>query len=89
MVKKTILLTALTVGAVAAAGDAAGNVSPIVLAMQKVPFSEVLRYMGDLAEVQFKYEQYAVVVKPKGAAQPVTKGSGAPEPEGGVKIQGL
>ncbi len=59
----------------------------VTLSVLKVPFSEVLRYVGDLADVQFKYEQYAVVVKPKAGAQP------APvvpvDPPGTVKIPGL
>src|SRR5205823_2198277 len=42
----------------------------VTLTLQKVPFTEVLRYVGDLAEVQFKFEQYAIVVKPKAGAQP-------------------
>ena len=58
----------------------------VTIAMQKVPFSEVLRYVGDLADVQFVYEQYAIVVKPKGAAQPP---QAAVENPGGVKIPGL
>ena len=59
----------------------------VTLSIQKVPFSEVLRYVGDLAEVQFKYEQYAVVVKPKGAAQPAP--TVPVDPPGTVKIPGL
>ncbi len=58
----------------------------VTLAMQKVPFFEVLRYVGDLAEVQFKYEQYAIVVKPKSAQAPQTAPA---EPPGAVKIPGL
>ncbi len=59
----------------------------VTLSVQKVPFSEVLRYVGDLAEVQFKFEQYAIVVKPKGAARPAPA---VPlEPPGTVKIPGL
>lgn len=42
----------------------------VTIALQKVPFSEVLRYVGELAGVQFVYEPYAIVVKPKGGAQP-------------------
>lgn len=41
----------------------------ITISLQKVPFSEVLRYVGDLAGVTFVYEPYAIVVKPKGGAQ--------------------
>jgi len=59
----------------------------VTLSVQRVPFSEVLRYVGDLADVQFKYEQYAIVVKPKGAAQPVPAVPAVP-PDA-VKIPGL
>ncbi len=57
----------------------------ITIALQKVPYAEVLRYVGDLAGVQFVYEPYAIVVKPKGAPQPAptTETPGAP------KIPGL
>ncbi len=59
----------------------------ITITLQKVPFAEVLRYVGDLAGVTFVYEPYAIVVKPKGAAQPAqattTEAPGAP------KIPGL
>ena len=56
----------------------------ITISLQNVPFSEVLRYVGDLAGVVFVYEPYAIAVKPKGAA-PATA-AGAP---GTAKIPGL
>jgi hypothetical protein len=59
----------------------------VTIALQKVPFAEVLRYVGELAGVQFVYEPYAIVVKPKGAAQPVP--TGAPEAPATPKIPGL
>lgn len=59
----------------------------VTLALQKVPFAEVLRYVGDLAGVQFVYEPYAIVVKPKGAAQPAP--TGTTETPGVPKIPGL
>ena len=59
----------------------------VTIAMQKVPFAEVLRYVGELAGVQFAYEQYAIVVKPKGAAQP-PQATNAEAP-GAIKIPGL
>ena len=46
----------------------------VTLSLQKVPFTEVLRYIGELANVQFTYEPYAIVVKPRGAA-PVAAGN--------------
>lgn len=66
--------------------DEQAQARKVTIAMQKVPFSEVLRYVGDLADVQFVYEQYAIVVKPKGGAQPP---QAATENPGGVKIPGL
>ncbi len=35
----------------------------VTLNLADVPFTEVLRYVGDLAHVTFSFEQYAVVVK--------------------------
>ena len=64
--------------------DQAKN-TKITLSMRKVPFTEVLRYIGELANVQFAFEPYAIVVKPKAAAA----AAGTPQPEGGIKIQGL
>jgi hypothetical protein len=48
----------------------------VTLALREIPFTEALRYMGDLANVSFEYQKYAVVVKSKGGAggaAPVTK----------------
>jgi hypothetical protein len=39
----------------------------ITLVLSNVPFTEVLRYLGTVANVQFEYQKYAVVVKPAGA----------------------
>ncbi len=64
--------------------DEQAQARKVTITMQKVPLSEVLRYVGDLADVQFVYEQYAIVVKPKGGAQPQ-----AAETSGGVKVPGL
>ena len=59
----------------------------ITITLQKVPLAEVLRYVGDLAGVQFVYEPYAIVVKPKGAAQPAPTATA--ESPGAPKIPGL
>jgi hypothetical protein len=57
----------------------------VTIALQRVPFTEVLRYVGDLAGVVFVYEPYAIVVKPKGGAP-----APAPTTEpGSSKIPGL
>ena len=59
----------------------------VTIALQKVPFAEVLRYVGELAGVQFLYEPYAIVVKPKGPAQPAPAATS--ETPGAIKIPGL
>ncbi len=43
----------------------------VTLSLANVPVTEVLRYVGGLANVTFSYEQFAVVVRAKGAP-PVT-----------------
>ncbi len=40
----------------------------VTLALANVPFSEVLRYLGELAKLDFVYDKYAIVVKPRGGA---------------------
>ena len=40
----------------------------VTLALANVPYSEVLRYLGELAKVEFVYEKYAILVKPKTGA---------------------
>ena len=59
----------------------------VTLTLQKVPFTEVLRYIGELANVQFSFEPYAIVVKPR-AATPATAGN-APAPQSENTIKGL
>lgn len=50
------------------------NTQQVTLVLTNVPFTEVLRYLGTVANVQFEYEKYAIKVKPAGgtasAAQP-------------------
>ena len=45
------------------------NTQAVTLSLRDIPASEVLRYLGNLANVQFEYEKFAVVVKPKATAQ--------------------
>lgn len=42
----------------------------VTLNLTNIPASEVLRYIGDLAHVQFEYDKYAIKVRPAGPAQP-------------------
>ena len=68
--------------------DDTQKAAKITLALQNVPFTEALRYVGELGGVQFVYERFAIVVKPKGAA-PATPATAPQAGAGGVKIQGL
>jgi ATP/maltotriose-dependent transcriptional regulator MalT len=65
--------------------DEAAKASKVTITLERVPFTEVLRYIGDLANVQFTYEAYAIVVKPKSASAAVE----APKQPNGIKIDGL
>ncbi len=38
----------------------------VTLKLENVPFTEVLRYVGDMGGVTFNYEKYAVTVKDRG-----------------------
>jgi hypothetical protein len=49
------------------------NTRTVTLNLANVPFTEALRYLGDLGGVSFTYEKYAIKVTPKaGAAAPTT-----------------
>lgn len=41
--------------------------TPVTLHLVNIPFTEVLRYMSELANVQFSVDRYAISVKPKAA----------------------
>lgn len=69
--------------------DEATKARKITLSLENMPVTEILRYMGDLADVQFVYDRFAIVVKPKGAAAPAAAVPAAPVPASGVKIEGL
>lgn len=51
----------------------------VTLNLVNVPMSEVLRYLGGLAQVEFAYEKYAILVKPRSA--PATPAPAAPVAE--------
>ena len=44
------------------------KLQPVTLALANVPYSEVLRYLGELAKIDFVYDKYAIVVKPLAGA---------------------
>lgn len=50
--------------------DAQANTQTVTLQLQNVPFTEVLKYLGDLAGLQVEYDAYAVRLKPKPGAAP-------------------
>jgi hypothetical protein len=58
----------------------------ITLSLSNVPFTEVLKYIGSLANVTFIYDKYAIMVRPAGAA--TTTGE-APKTEEAPKVKGL
>ena len=37
---------------------------PVTLNVTNVPFTEVLKYVGTLANVTFTYDRYAIMVRP-------------------------
>ena len=39
----------------------------VTLSLSNIPFTEALRYMGELASVKFEYQKYAIMVRPTGA----------------------
>jgi hypothetical protein len=53
----------------------------ITLSLGNVPFTEVLRYIGDLAKVNFNVERHAIVVSKRGAPSP------SPEPAETPQVQ--
>ena len=40
---------------------------PVTLNLTTIPATEALRYLGDVAGLEFQYEKYAVVVRSKGS----------------------
>jgi hypothetical protein len=43
---------------------------PVTLSLTNVPFTDVLRYVGGLANVKFSYDKYAISVQSAGAPPP-------------------
>jgi hypothetical protein len=50
--------------------------TPITLSLSSVPFTEVLKYVGNLAGVSFTYDKYAITVRPSASVK-----AEAPAPE--------
>jgi hypothetical protein len=51
----------------------------ITLSLSDVPYTEVLRYVGDLADVEFVHEKYAIVVRPRATTATPTTAAPAPQ----------
>jgi len=69
--------------------DEAAKLNKVTLTLQNVPFTEVLRYIGELANVTFVYERFAIAVRPKGAGAPAPEATNTPPAKGGAKVEGL
>jgi hypothetical protein len=69
--------------------DEAAKAKKVTLTLQNVPFTEALRYIGELTGVQFVYERFAIAVKPKGAAEPGPAATNTPPAKTRPKIEGL
>ena len=52
----------------------------VTLHLSNVPFTEALRYVGDLVGADIAVEQYAILVKPKSGANTVSASSAASSP---------
>lgn len=50
------------------------------LSLSNVPFTEALRYLGELANVSFQYQKYAIVVRPRTAVATSAPVTGAAVP---------
>jgi hypothetical protein len=46
------------------------NTQQVTLNLSNVPFSEALKYLGTVANLEFVYDKYAIIVKPKADAAP-------------------
>lgn len=56
------------------------KLQPVTLALANVPYSEVLRYLGEVAKVEFVYDKYAIVVRPRSGTA-TAENTPAPTPQ--------
>lgn len=59
--------------------DEQAKTQTITLALSNIPFTEVVKYIGELAGLRFDYEKYAIKVSSKGGATASATGT-APAP---------
>jgi hypothetical protein len=55
---------------------------PITLSLTNVPFTEVLRYLGALANATFTFDKYAILVRPAGGKTEQPAAEEAPKVKG-------
>jgi hypothetical protein len=48
------------------------NTQTVTLSLNQVPFSEALKYLGTVASLDFVYDKYAIIVRPKNEAGATT-----------------
>lgn len=53
------------------------NGTVVTVNLTNIPFTEALRYVGELANITFQYQKYAIVVRPRSAVA-----TNAPAPSG-------
>ncbi len=50
----------------------------ITLSLQNIPFADAVRYIGKVANFEFRFEKYAIVGKPAGTAAPAAGATALP-----------
>jgi hypothetical protein len=56
------------------------NTQQVTLNLSNVPFTEALKYLGTVASLDFVYDKYAIVVKPKADTTATTTGTAPTAP---------
>jgi hypothetical protein len=52
------------------------NTQTVTLSLNNVPFGEALKYLGTVASLDFVYDKYAILVRPKNDASGATAATG-------------
>ena len=50
----------------------------ITLKLRNIPFTELIHYLGELGNLNFEYDKYAIKVTPKGVVAATTPAASAP-----------
>jgi hypothetical protein len=51
------------------------NTQTVTLNLSRVPFTEALKYLGTVGSLDFVYDKYAIIVRPKNDATTSTTGA--------------